>query len=88
MGVAVMKTVAERDHHARVVPRDHRSEAPERRYRIVGRKQHAADRETGAFFQMQIRDDEQAFVFPEQRAGEIGDQGDARDIHGRGACSR
>src|SRR5882757_11547637 len=28
MGGAVMKTVAERDHHARIVPRDHGSEAP------------------------------------------------------------
>ena len=83
MGGAVMKTVAERDHHARVVPRDDSREATECRHRIVRRQQHAARRETGAFFQMQIRDHEQALLFPEQGAGEIGDQGHARDIQRR-----
>ena len=87
MGVAVMKTVAERDHHARIVPRDHGAETPERRHRIVGRQQHAARGKTRAFFQMQVGDDEQALFFPEQRAGEIGDQRDARDIDGRDARS-
>ena len=60
MGGAVMKAVAERDHHARIVPRDHRREPAQRRHRIVGRQQHAAGRKTGAFFQMQIGDHEQA----------------------------
>ena len=78
MGVAVMKTVAERDHHARVVPRDHGGEPAERRRRIVGRQQHAARGKAGAFFQMQVGDDEQALLFPEQRAGEIGDEASHR----------
>ena len=72
--VAVVKTVAERDHHARIVPRDHRGEAAERRRGVVGRQQHAARGEARAFFQMQVGDDEQALLFPEQRAGEIGEQ--------------
>ena len=80
MGVAVMKTVAERDHHARVMPRDHGRETAERRHRIVGRQQHAARGEAGALFQMQVGDDEQALFLPEQRAGEIGDEIDASDV--------
>ena len=79
MGGAVMKTVAERDHHGRVVPRDHGGEAAERRHGIVRRQQHAAGGEAGAFFQMQVGDDQQALFFPEQRAGEIGDQRHAGD---------
>ena len=74
MRVAVMKTVAERDHHARVVPCDHGGEAAKRRHRIIGRQQHAARGKTGALFQMQVGDDEQALLFPEQRAGEIGEK--------------
>ncbi len=38
MGVAVMKAVAERNHHARIVPRDHCSEPAKCRHRIVGRQ--------------------------------------------------
>ena len=79
MGIAVVKTVAECNHHARVMPCDDGSEPAQRRHRVVGRQQHAAGGETGAFFQMQIRDDQQAFFFPEQRAGEIGDQGHTCD---------
>ncbi len=84
--VAVMKAVAERNHHARIMPRDHGGEAAECRHRIVGRQQHAAGGKTGALFQMQIGDDEQALFFPEQCAGEIGDHGHARDINGGNAC--
>ena len=87
MGVAVMKAVAERNHHPRVVPRDDSAEAAERRHRIVGRQQHPAGGETGALFQMQVGDDEQALLFPEQCAGEIGDQGHARDTNGGDARS-
>ena len=86
MGVAVVKTVAERNHHARIVPRDHRRKPAERRHRIVGRQQHAARRKARALFQMQVGDHQQALLFPEQRAGEIGDQGDAGDITDE--CSR
>ena len=86
MGVAVVKTVAERDHHARIMPRDHGGEAAERRHRVIGRQQHAARGKARAFFQMQVGDDQQALLFPEQRAGEIGDQSDAGDIDG-GRCA-
>ena len=79
MGGAVVKAVAERDHHARVVPRDDGSEAAERRHGIVRRQQHAAACEAGTFFQMQVGDHQQALLFPEQRAGEIGDEFDAGD---------
>ena len=72
MGAAVVKTVTERNHHARIVPRDHGGQAAERRRRIVRRQQHAALGETGTLLQMQVGDDEQALRFPEQRAGEIG----------------
>ena len=74
MGVAIVKTVAERDHHARIVPRDHGGEPAERRHGVVGRQQHAARGEAGALFQMQVGDDEQALLLPEQRAGEIGER--------------
>ena len=74
MGVAIVKTVAERDHHARIVPGDHGGEAAQCRHGIVRRQQHAARGEAGTFFQMQVGDHEQALLFPEQRAGEIGDQ--------------
>ncbi|WP_271571656.1 LysR family transcriptional regulator [Bradyrhizobium sp. CCBAU 11386] len=48
------------------------SKPAERRDGIVGRQQHAAGREARALFQMQVGDDEQALLFPEQGAGEIG----------------
>ena len=83
MRVAVMKTVAERDHHARIVARDHGGKPAQRRHGIIGRQQHAARGEAGAFFQMQVGDDEQALLFPEQRAGEIGDERHAGDIDDR-----
>ena len=74
MRVAIVKTVAERNHHARIVPRDHGGETAQRRDGVVRRQQHAARGEAGAFFQMQIGDDEQALLLPEQRAGEVGDE--------------
>ncbi len=83
MGGAVMKTVAECNHHARVVPRDDSGKATECRHRIVRRQQHAARREAGAFFQVQIRDHEQALLFPEQGAREIGNQAHVRDVQRR-----
>ncbi len=69
-----METVAERNHHARVMPRDDGGETAERRHRVVGWQQHTARGEAGALFQMQIGDDEQALLRPEQRAGEIGNE--------------
>ena len=78
MRAAVVKTVAERDHAARVVPRDHGREAA----RLPGYRtaeQHTTRRIAGAFFQMQVGDHQQALLFPEQRAGEIGDQCDSGD---------
>ena len=81
MGVAVVKAVAERYHHARIMPRDHRGKAAERRHRIIGRQQHAARGEAGALFQMQVGDHHQALLFPEQRAGEIGDESDPGDVN-------
>ena len=74
MRVAVMKTVAERDHHARVVPRDHGGQPAQRRYGVIGRQQHAARGKAGTLFQMQVGDDQQALLLPEQRAGEIGEK--------------
>ena len=74
MRVAVVKAVAERDHHARIVPRDDGGKPAQRRHGIVGRQQHAARGKAGAFFQMQVGDDEQALLLPEQRAGEIGER--------------
>src|SRR5207244_2949995 len=58
---------------------------------IIRRQQHAAGGEAGAFFQMQIRDDEQTLLFPEQCARKIGDHGDAGDgdalhLRFRGGC--
>ena len=79
MRVAIVKTVAERDHHARIMMRDHGGEPAKRRDGVVGRQQHAARGEARALFQMQIGDDEQPLLFPEQRAGEIGEQRDAGD---------
>ena len=38
--------------------------------RVIGRQQHAARGEAGSLFQMQVGDDEQALLLPEQRAGE------------------
>jgi hypothetical protein len=85
MRVAVVKTVAERNHHARVVPRDHGGETAERRHRVIGWQQHAARGEAGTLFQMQVGDDEQALLLPEQRAGEVGDERDVSNHDLRGA---
>ena len=74
MRIAVMKTVAERDHHARIVPRDHGRQPAQRRHGVVGRQQHAARGKARALLQMQVGDDEQALLLPEQRAGEIGER--------------
>ena len=61
---------------------------PQRRHRVIGRQQHAARGKAGAFFQMQVGDDEQALLFPEQRAGEIGDERHVRDrdLSRRASC--
>ena len=80
MRVAIVKTVAERDHGFRIEARDHRAEPAQRSDGVVRRQQHAAHREARAFFQMQIGDDEQPLVFPVQRAGEIGDERDAVEV--------
>ena len=85
MGVAVMKTVAERDHHARVVAGNDGGKPAQRRHRIVWRQQHAARGKAGTLFQMQVGDDEQALLFPEQRAGEIGEQRHIGNRNGRRA---
>jgi hypothetical protein len=74
VGSAVVKTVAECDHHARIVPRNDGGEAAERRHRVIGWQQHAARGEAGTFFQMQVGNDEQALLLPEQCAGKIGDE--------------
>jgi hypothetical protein len=82
MGVRIVKTVAERDHRARIVIQDDGCEAAECRHRIVGRQQHAAHGKTRALFEMQVGDDEQPLLFPEQRAGEIGEKFDRANTHG------
>ncbi|MET4835649.1 hypothetical protein ABIF44_005056 [Bradyrhizobium japonicum] len=58
---------------------DDSSETAQRCQRIVRRQQHTARGEAGPFFQMQIGDDEQALLFPEQRTGEIGCEGHITD---------
>ena len=80
MGGAVMKAVAERDHHARVVARNHAGEAPQGRRGVIGWQQHTAGGKARTFFQMQVGDDEQPLRFPKQRAGKIGHQRDAGDV--------
>ena len=47
--------IPERDHHARVVARNHGGEAAQRRRGVVRRQQNAARGKARAFFQMQIR---------------------------------
>jgi len=74
MRVAVVKAVAERDHHTRIVSRDDRGKPAQRRYRVIRRQQHAARGKAGALFQMQVGHDQQALLAPEQRAGEIGEE--------------
>ena len=85
MGGAIVKTVAERDHHAGIVARDHGRKTAQRRRGVVRRQQHAARGKARAFFQMQIGNDEQVLLFPEQGAGGIGKQRDAGDIENRRA---
>ena len=80
MRLTIVKAVAERDHHARIMPRDHGGEPAQRRHGVIGRQQHAARGKARTFFQMQIGDDEQALLVPEQRAGDVGDKGDACDL--------
>ena len=79
MGVAIVKTVAERDHHARVVAGNDGGKPAQRCHGIVRRQQHAARGKAGTLFQMQVGNHEQTLLFPEQRAGEIGEQGDVGD---------
>jgi hypothetical protein len=88
MCIAVVKAVAERDHGARIVSRDHRAQLRKRRGGIERRQQHAALREAGTFFQMQVRDNEKALVFPEQRAGQIGNKDNACDGDGWNSICR
>ena len=75
---AVVEIVAERDHDAGGIARDDRAESFQRRRGIIGRHQHAAHGKGRAFFEMQVGDDERAFVGPVERAGEVGDEGYAR----------
>ncbi|MGY4301164.1 hypothetical protein ACVWXN_009259 [Bradyrhizobium sp. i1.4.4] len=81
---SVVKTVAERDDRSGIMAGDDGSETAQRCQRIVRRQQHTARGEARPFFQMQIGDDEQALLFPEQRAGEIGVERDASHI--QSAC--
>jgi hypothetical protein len=74
MRAAVVEAVAERNHHARIVPRDDSRKPAQRRHRVIGRQQHAASGKTGALFQMQVGDDEQPLLLPEKRAGKIGEK--------------
>jgi hypothetical protein len=48
------------------------------------RQQRAAHGEAGAFFEMQVGDHQQALLFPVQRAGQVGMQGDAGERDGGG----
>ena len=66
--IAIVKAVAERDHDARIIMRDDSREPRKRRLGVIGRQQHAAGREARALFEMQVGDDEQTLLFPEQRA--------------------
>src|SRR4029077_4750791 len=79
---------AERDHHFRIVARDHHGKTAEGSGRIVGRQQHAARGKAGTFFQMQVRDHEQALLLPEQGSGKIRNKGNAGDIKGGNAHDR
>ena len=79
MSLAVMKAVAQRNHHFRIMAGDGSSEAAQRGDRVIGWQQHAARGKTRSLLQMQVGDDEQALLFPEQRAGEVGHHGDACD---------
>jgi hypothetical protein len=72
---AIMETVTERDHHARIVTRDHCAELRQRRRRIERRQQYTTPGEAGSLFQMQIGNDQQLLLFPEQRAGDVGGEG-------------
>ena len=78
-----MEIVAERDHGARRVMRDQPREPRQRLGRVVGRQQLAAPREARPFFQMQIGDDQHAFVAPVERAEAVGRERDA--VHGDAA---
>ena len=64
------------------MPRDDGGETAERRHGVIGRQQHAARRKTGTLFQVQVGDDEQALLLPEQRAGEIGEKRNACHFEG------
>lgn len=66
---AIVKAVAERDDDSRIMAGDDGSEPAQCGERVVGRQEHAAGGEARAFFQMQIGNDEQALLFPEQGAG-------------------
>jgi hypothetical protein len=85
MRLRIMKAVAERDDPAWLVARDDGSQSRQRRRRVVRRQQDAAGGEAGAFFQMQVGDDQQPFVVPEQHARCVGGKLHACDIeHGNG----
>src|SRR3954465_13021202 len=82
---AIVKTVAERNDDSRIMAGDDSSEPTKRGDGVVRRQQHPAHGEAGTFFQMQIGDDEQALLFPEQRAGKIGRERHAADADIRNA---
>src|SRR6186713_1155962 len=81
MAAAVVEIVAERNDHAWRVMRDQPREPRQCLCRVVGRQQSAAPREARAFFQMQVRDDEQAFLGPIERTGAVGRKRDAGYAH-------
>ena len=79
-----MKAVAQRDHRLWRVASNDDSKPRQRRRGVVGGQQHAARRKAGAFFQMQVGDHQQALRFPEQRAGQVGDEGHTGDVDSGG----
>ena len=81
MCLAVMKAVAERDHSAGIVVRDHGGKPLQGRNRVERRQEGAARGEARPLFQMQVGDDEQALRVPHQRTGEIDPQRGPGDVH-------
>ena len=81
--VAVVEIVAQRDDDARRIVRDQPREPRQRFGGVVGRQQHAAPREARAFFQMQVGDDEQAFLGPVERPGAVGGEVGAGNAQAR-----
>ena len=68
--LAVVETVAQRHDDARRMAGDQSREPRQRCGRVVGRQQHAARGEARAFFQVEVGDDQQAFLGPVERPGQ------------------